>query len=44
MCSTKYNTNKLLSNLLTFGFLFEVLVEHDLSIYAQSIGAKLYHY
>ena len=35
---------KLLGDLNTFGFLFEALVEHDLSVYAQSFGAKLYHY
>lgn len=36
--------DKLLSDLNTFGFLFEALVEHDLAIYAQSFGAKLFHY
>lgn len=35
---------KLLSNLNTFGFLFEALVEHDLSIYAKSMSANLFHY
>lgn len=35
---------KLLSDLTTFGFLFEGLVERDLAIYAQSFGAKLFHY
>jgi len=35
---------KLLSDLNTFGFLFEALVERDLSIYAQSFGARLFHY
>lgn len=35
---------KLLGDLNTFGFLFEGLVERDLSIYAQSFGAKLFHY
>ena len=35
---------KLLGDLNTFGFLFESLVERDLSIYAQSFGGKLYHY
>ena len=35
---------KLLSDLNTFGFLFESLVEHDLNIYAQSFGGKLFHY
>ena len=33
-----------MNDLNTFGFLFEALVERDLSVYAQSIGAKLYHY
>ncbi len=36
--------DKLLGDLNTFGFLFEALVEHDLSVYAQSFGAKLFHY
>lgn len=35
---------KLLRDLNTFGFLFEGLVERDLAIYAQSFGAKLFHY
>ena len=35
---------KLIGDLNTFGFLFESLVERDLSIYAQSFGGKLYHY
>lgn len=34
----------LLQDLNTFGFLFEALVEHDLRIYATSLGGKLYHY
>ena len=38
------NEKKLLNDLNTFGLLFEALVEHDLSIYASGIGAKLYHY
>ena len=36
--------DKLLADLNTFGFLFESLVERDLSIYAQAFGAKLFHY
>lgn len=36
--------SKLLGNLNTFGFMFEALVERDLAIYAQSFGAKLFHY
>ena len=35
---------KLMGDLNTFGFLFESLVERDLSIYAQSFGGKLFHY
>ena len=35
---------KLLGDLNTYGFLFEALVERDLSIYAAAFGAKLYHY
>ncbi len=34
----------LLQDLNTFGFLFEALCERDLRIYAESFGAKLYHY
>lgn len=35
---------KLLADLNTFGFMFESLVERDLSIYAQAFGGKLFHY
>lgn len=35
---------KLFKDLNTFGFLFEALVERDLAVYAQSFGAKLFHY
>ena len=35
---------KLLNDLETFGLYFEALCERDLKIYAESIGAKLYHY
>ena len=38
------NTEKLIGDLETFGFLFEALVERDLWIYANSVNAKLYHY
>ncbi|MCF0237499.1 MAG: ATP-binding protein [Sphaerochaetaceae bacterium] len=34
----------LLKDLNTFGFIFEGLVYHDLSIYAKAIGANVYHY
>ncbi len=36
--------NKLISDLETFGFLFEAMVERDLRIYADSFNAKCYHY
>ena len=35
---------RLISDLETFGFLFEALCERDLKIYAESFGAALYHY
>lgn len=35
---------KMMNDLNTFGFMFEALVERDLSIYAQAINANLYHY
>lgn len=35
---------KLINDLKTFGFLFEAMVERDLKIYADSFGAKCYHY
>lgn len=35
---------KLFNDLETFGFLFEALCVRDLRIYADSFGAKLYHY
>jgi len=34
----------LLNDIETLGFLFEALCERDLKIYAESFGAKLYHY
>ena len=34
----------LMRDLRTFGFLFESLVVRDLEIYAESLGARLYHY
>lgn len=40
----RLNEKKLLNDLNTFGFLFEALVEKDLLVYAQSIGARLFHY
>ena len=36
--------SKLISDLNTFGFLFEALVLRDLKIYADSFNAKCYHY
>ncbi|MBQ7479324.1 MAG: ATP-binding protein [Selenomonadaceae bacterium] len=38
------NTERMIGDLNTFGFLFESLVARDLSIYAQTFGAKLFHY
>ena len=35
---------KIISDVYNFGFMFEALVERDLSIYAQAINAKLFHY
>ena len=35
---------KLINDLETFGLYFEALCERDLKIYAESLGAKLYHY
>ncbi len=40
----KLTPKKLFSDLNTFGFMFESLVERDLFIYAQAMKAKLYHY
>ena len=40
----KATPEKLISDLETFGFLFEALCERDLKIYAESFGAQLYHY
>ncbi|MBE6424256.1 ATP-binding protein [Succinivibrio dextrinosolvens] len=38
------NSEQLIGNLTTFGFLFEALAERDLRIYSESFGGKLYHY
>lgn len=40
----KLTPKKMLNDLNTMGFMFEALVERDLSIYAQAINAKLFHY
>ena len=40
----KLNTQSLISDLETFGFLFEALCIRDLRIYAETFGAELYHY
>lgn len=40
----KLSPEGLINDLKTFGFLFEALVERDLKIYAESFGAKLFHY
>lgn len=40
----KLTPKKMLNDLNTMGFMFEGMVERDLSIYAQSINAKLFHY
>ena len=36
--------NALINDLKYTGFLFESMVVHDLRVYAQAIGAKVYHY
>ena len=33
-----------IDNLEYFGFVFESLCEHDLEVYAEHLGGKLYHY
>lgn len=33
-----------MQDLETLGFLFEALCERDLRVYAESLGARLYHY
>lgn len=38
------NQERLLNDLHTFGFLFEALCERDLRIYAETFGAKAFHY
>ena len=38
------NAEGLMGDLHTMGFLFESLCEHDLCIYAESFGGKLFHY
>ena len=40
----KLTPKKMMNDLNTFGFMFEAMVERDLSIYAQAINAKLFHY
>ena len=38
------SATKLMTDLDTFGFMFEALVERDLRIYAETFNAELYHY
>ena len=38
------NTERMIGDLNTFGFLFESLVERDLRIYAETFGGKIFHY
>ncbi len=40
----KATPDRLISDLETFGFLFEALVERDLKVYAESFGANVFHY
>jgi hypothetical protein len=40
----KATSQKLIGDLVTFGFMFEALCERDLKIYAESFGSNLYHY
>ena len=40
----KLTPKKMLNDLHTMWFMFEALVERDLSIYAQAMNAKLFHY
>ena len=40
----KLNPKKMMNDLKTFGFMFEAMVERDLSIYAQLLSATLFHY
>lgn len=38
------NTDSMINDLTTFGFLFEALCERDLRIYSEANDAELYHY
>ncbi len=38
------SSQRLLSDLRTLGFLFEALVAHDLRVYVEAAGSRLYHY
>lgn len=40
----KLTPKKMMNDLKTFGFMFESMVERDLSIYAQALNATLFHY
>lgn len=45
VCSLlKLTPENLLNDLKTLGFMFEALCERDLKIYAESFGARLFHY
>ncbi len=40
----KLTPKKMMNDLNTMSFMFEALVERDLSIYASAMNAKLFHY
>ena len=40
----KATPQRLMEDLATFGFMFEALCERDLTVYAETFGANLYHY
>lgn len=44
MAALNLNEEKAKNDLNTFGFIFESLCIHDLGIYAEADGGKLYHY
>jgi predicted AAA+ superfamily ATPase len=38
------NQDKLMNDLKTFGFMFETLVARDIKVYAEALGAQVFHY
>jgi len=44
LAALEVGKERLIEDLISFGYYFEALVERDLDVYARYLGGKLYHY